>query len=256
MSLPAQAPGRGSGFAVGLLISILWVLAFAIYVQARVGWSAVSDMAPGELGGLLAGFTAPLALLWLLLSALRRGIAGAGAYRPSAALEEEVRRLSLPLSETEAKTMRIADAMRRQVETLNAASTNAQSRLQATADALDAQSKRIADVAEHLVNEVERAKQRLAGEAKTLEDRIGAVALGLRKEIGQLEVAIAESGQRLESQAAGFGVQVEVRPPGLRQAFGGIGRPGGPSCRAAGRLRQGHPRACRHSARRRRQGRR
>jgi uncharacterized phage infection (PIP) family protein YhgE len=213
MSLPEPAPSRSSSSSIGILVSLLWVVAFAIYVQAQVGWTALADMPPGELGGLLAGFTAPLALLWLLLSTLRRGFAGAQHH--AGALEDEVRRLSLPLSETEAKTMRIADAMRRQVETLNAASANAQSRLQATADALDAQSKRIAEVAEQLVHEVERAKQRLAGEAKTLEDRIGAVALGLRGEVGQLEVAIAEAGQRLEAQAAGFGDKVEA----TRKAF-------------------------------------
>ena len=89
MSTPEQAPSRSSSFSIGLVISLLWVVIAAIYVQTRIGWSTIGDMPPGEMGGLLAGFATPLALLWLVLSAMRRGLSGGGgAHRPAAAMEE------------------------------------------------------------------------------------------------------------------------------------------------------------------------
>src|SRR5450432_717565 len=135
MRILDDGPNRMT-FGIGLFLTIIWVIAFVLYIDTQIGWPNVEVLLPSEQGGLLAGVTAPLGFLWLFLAFLKRGT---DVERHTEALQSELRKLSYPLSDAEAKTMRIADALRRQVEVLNSASDRAQVQLEQTGVKLEAQ---------------------------------------------------------------------------------------------------------------------
>jgi hypothetical protein len=128
MRLLDSGPNRVT-FGIGLFLTLVWLIAFALYIDTQIGWGNVEVLLPSEQGGLLAGVTAPLGFLWLFLAFLKRGT---DVERHTEALQSELRKLSYPLTDAEAKTMRIADALRRQVEVLNSASDRAQVQLEQT----------------------------------------------------------------------------------------------------------------------------
>src|SRR4029077_17175469 len=124
--------------------------------------------------------------------------------------------LSYPPTDAEAKTMRIADALRRQVEVLNSASDRAQEQLGKTGAALEDQANQIATVADQVASKVSVAREALAGETAALDDRIGSVGKALRGHVADLEIKLADAGRRLDDQANGFAAQVEA----ARRALG------------------------------------
>ena len=164
---------------------------------------------PSEQGGLLAGLTAPLGFLWLFLAFLKRGT---DVERHTEALQSELRKLSYPLTDAEAKTMRIADALRRQVDVLNAASDSAQEQLEQTGAALEAQAKRI------------RARRSLAGkvapparpaaETRNIDERIAGVGKALRGHVADLEIQLADAGPAAGRPGEQFCQPGRSRAPG------------------------------------------
>ena len=57
---------------VGAGISFLWLALCAFYVSENVGWAAIWDFLPNEIGVFLAGVFAPLAFVWLALAYIGR----------------------------------------------------------------------------------------------------------------------------------------------------------------------------------------
>ncbi|TDI25359.1 MAG: hypothetical protein E2P06_05020, partial [Acidobacteria bacterium] len=57
----------------GGLLTLLWMGACARYVEGSIGWERLQSAPPHELALLVAGTTAPLAFVWLLLLYLVRG---------------------------------------------------------------------------------------------------------------------------------------------------------------------------------------
>ena len=51
-----------------LVFTAAWLLACATYISQRIGWSNLGSLSPGDLGGLMAGILAPVALLWVLIT--------------------------------------------------------------------------------------------------------------------------------------------------------------------------------------------
>src|SRR6266481_7296740 len=146
MRILDDGPNRVT-FGIGIFLTLIWLIGFALYIDTQIGWGNVEVLLPSELGGLLAGVTAPLGFLWLFLAFLKRGT---DVERHTEALQSELRKLSYPLTDAEAKTMRLADALRRQVEVLNSASGRAQEQLGKTGAALEAQARQIATVADQV----------------------------------------------------------------------------------------------------------
>ena len=179
-------------FVAGILLTLLWLALFGLYIDTQIGWGNVQAMLPSEQGGLVAGLTAPLGFLWLFLAYLKRG---ADAKRHSEALQAELRKLSYPAKDAEGATKRLADALRKQVEVLNAASAEAQQQLTQTNAALEVQAQKIATLSEQIATKVGKAKETLAGETAALDD----------------------AGRRLEEGSKGFSRQAEA----ARQALGG-----------------------------------
>jgi len=195
MPLANSDPNR-TLFVAGILLTLLWLAVFGLYIDTQIGWGNVEAMLPSEQGGLLAGLTAPLGFLWLFLAYLKRG---ADAKRHSEALQAELRKLSYPAKEAEGATQRLADALRKQVEALNAASAQAQQQLTHSSTALEAQAQKIATLSDQIASKVGKAQEALADETAALND----------------------AGRRIEEGSKGFSSQAEA----ARQALGGpIGR--------------------------------
>src|SRR3954452_22748377 len=150
---------------IGIALSLAWLIVFALLVGGQLG----AAQSPGELGGLLAGLITPIGLLWLFLAVSKRGN---DVARHTAALQAELAKLAAPLSEVEEKTPRMADALRRQVELLNEASSQAQDRLEGVGAALEDQAGQITGLAQHVAEQIDAAKQSLAGETAAFDDRI------------------------------------------------------------------------------------
>ncbi len=189
-----------------MFLTIIWIIAFVLYIDTQIGWGNVEVLLPSEQGGLVAGLTAPLGFLWLFLAFVKRGT---DVERHTEALQSELRKLSYPLTDAEAKTMRIADALRRQVDMLNAASDGAQQRLEQTGAALEAQAGRVSGLAEALAGKVAVARDGLAAETRNIDEHIAGVGKALRGHVADLEIQLADAGRRLEDQASGFSSQVE-----------------------------------------------
>src|SRR5512134_3328896 len=54
-------------------ISVLWLIGVAWYIFEFIGVDALAGMLPHELGLVVAGITAPLILLWLMVAFVVRG---------------------------------------------------------------------------------------------------------------------------------------------------------------------------------------
>lgn len=51
----------------GLVLSVLWLGAAALFIERSVGWDRFLAQSPGDLGSFFEGVVAPLAFLWLVL---------------------------------------------------------------------------------------------------------------------------------------------------------------------------------------------
>jgi hypothetical protein len=57
-----------------IVISSIWVLMVAVYITQFFGWSNLFLMMPDEFGGFLAGITLPLAIIWMVIAYIDRGV--------------------------------------------------------------------------------------------------------------------------------------------------------------------------------------
>ncbi len=111
---------------LGLALTLIWTIVVAGYIGLRIGWGVLAQLTPGEQGGLLAGYAGVLAFLWVFLTFLKRDRQLAAHM---AALEAELHRLRDPLGESDAKTAGLAEALRKRVELVEAATTAADGQL-------------------------------------------------------------------------------------------------------------------------------
>ena len=63
--------GRALNVA-GLFLSVFWLAVCGFFIADRYGMQQLGIMAPHELGAMLAGIMAPVALLWMIVSTIRR----------------------------------------------------------------------------------------------------------------------------------------------------------------------------------------
>src|SRR5258708_4553858 len=121
---------------LGLALTLIWTILVAGYIALRIGWGVLAQLTPGEQGGLLAGYAGVLAFLWVLLTFLKRDRQLAAHM---ASLETELHRLRDPLGESDAKTAGLAEALRKRVELVEAATTAADGQLAKAAAVLASQ---------------------------------------------------------------------------------------------------------------------
>ncbi len=184
---------------LGLLLTLIWTIIVAAYIGAEIGWRALAQLSPGEQGGLLAGYAGVLAFLWVLLTFLKRDRQLAAHM---ASLETELNRLRDPLGESDDKTAGLAEALRKRVELVEAATTAADGQLAKAATLLESQSKGIVAAAAKVTQEVELAKQGLAQQRGQLEDQSNQATRLLRQQMESMTAAAGEMMQRVEAELA------------------------------------------------------
>src|SRR3990172_624591 len=103
-------------FALGGAVTLLWLNAAALYVVHTTGWGAVIALPLPQLGAALAGVTAPMAFLWLMLAYFSRG---RELRRSADALHRLLMELSFPTPETELRVQQLTGALRRHTQELD-----------------------------------------------------------------------------------------------------------------------------------------
>ncbi len=184
---------------LGLFLTLIWTILVAAYIGAEIGWGVLAQVTPGEQGGLLAGYAGVLAFLWVFLTFLKRDRQLAAHM---ASLEAELHRLRDPLGESDAKTAGLAEALRKRVELVEAATTLADSQLAKATALLESQSQGIVAAAAKVTQEVELAKQGLSQQRGQLEDQSNQATRLLRQQMESMTAAAAEMMQRVEAELA------------------------------------------------------
>ena len=119
--IPRQKANRGM-LLTGLGLSLVWIGICAWYVTLEIGWSLLPVFQTVELltGG--AAFSTPLALIWLTVGYLDRGLK---LQRVTERLEHHLRRLTYPEEFAELRVREIEESIRRQAEALEEATNSA-----------------------------------------------------------------------------------------------------------------------------------
>ena len=103
--------GRRTLSLAAAAVTVLWLIGVAWYIFEFIGADALAGMLPHELGLVVAGITAPLLLLWLLVAFVVRGQA---LKEHTDLLASRLAELTFPDSSAEHRINSIAEALRRQ----------------------------------------------------------------------------------------------------------------------------------------------
>ncbi|MBT4171122.1 MAG: hypothetical protein HOE05_23515, partial [Rhodospirillaceae bacterium] len=110
------------GLILGLALTMVWLILCFSYISGYVGWDALSYLLPHELAAVLSAVFAPLGVLWLMLFYLRRG---SEMTDHAEQLQAELRRLTYPDDQADARIEMISAALRHQADELTQASEQA-----------------------------------------------------------------------------------------------------------------------------------
>jgi len=120
-------------------ISILWVLIVVIYISQFFGWSNLFLMMPDEFGGFLAGISLPLAVIWMVIAYIDRGV----SFKQEAKLlHAYMNQLVYPEEGAPETHKAMADAIKAQVVELR----------QATKEATDETNKIKSELGQHVTD--------------------------------------------------------------------------------------------------------
>ncbi len=196
------APRRGAGRAVRWLLSgpalgLAWLLACVAYFHYGIGWEVLPVLLPHEIAGFLAGSIAPVALIWLVTTYRRRGIA---LERTLGALQHTLAQLTYPAEDSEGRVREITDALRRQSEMLTGASDHALSRVrhieasfrQHCHDVGEA-AERAADQARFVRESLHQQYERLAAMSEQMVLRSKEVFNAVSHQTGELDRTLAQA---------------------------------------------------------------
>src|SRR5690606_10875233 len=157
---PALERRRQLLVGIGAVISIAWLGVCALYIQNSVGWRNLWQVLPHELGGFIAGASAPLAFLWLLLLNLWRGTA---IRLHAAALHHVLLDLSYPTPEAERRVSALAGALRRQAREMEEAAQSATDKIATLGETMADQQQALITAASGAGEQVALQTKQLAG---------------------------------------------------------------------------------------------
>lgn len=98
---------QGTGF----IVSAVWLVGSALYVQRTVGWNNVSSLMPHELGGFLAGILTPIALFWMIAAFVLRSM---DVKLYADALRDELQQMIFPSEEANRRVNNDIERLMRQ----------------------------------------------------------------------------------------------------------------------------------------------
>lgn len=104
--------------ATGVIISAIWLVGAALYVQRTVGWNNVSALMPHELGGFLAGILTPIALFWMIAAFVLRSM---DVKLYADALREEIQAMIFPSEEANRRVNNDIERLMRQTAEMSKA---------------------------------------------------------------------------------------------------------------------------------------
>jgi ABC-type transporter Mla subunit MlaD len=104
--------------ATGVIISTIWLVGAALYVQRTVGWNNVSALMPHELGGFLAGILTPIALFWMIAAFVLRSN---DVKLYADALREEIQAMIFPSDEANRRVNNDIERLMRQTSEMSKA---------------------------------------------------------------------------------------------------------------------------------------
>ncbi|MGH6959582.1 MAG: hypothetical protein ACREE7_03785, partial [Dongiaceae bacterium] len=169
---------------IAVIVSIGWIALALFYVNRRIGWQNLYTLSPGELGGIIAGVIAPVALLGVLAVLERRGLEEA---RNRALLRDQLEALTDTASEALDHAVTVTGEMKRQAEALHDSSSDATRAIESTGLAFRQHSKDLAESAVTLTNAVNEIKDLLAAQSTDV--------VGLSQRLADQRVALAESAR-------------------------------------------------------------
>ena len=118
---------------VGFTLSALWIALCLAYIGNTVGFTALLQSSPGEIGGFLAGIATLPTLLWVALGQWQRMAAFKSA---TASLQAQLQILITPEANSEQRAESLAEALRRQADIFTTASQGAIASLRTARGAL------------------------------------------------------------------------------------------------------------------------
>ncbi|HET6223804.1 MAG TPA: hypothetical protein VFE11_16630, partial [Dongiaceae bacterium] len=169
---------------LALVTTIVWLIAGFYFINERVGLWNLASLSLGELGGIIAGMLAPLALLWVLVQIEGRAQA---ELRQRALLVGEIEQLMKPATEAAGHAATVTAELRRQAEVLQGTSSDATRAIDATRQIFREQSKALIEAATQLAGAVDNIKDALTAQASDM--------TGLSQRLADQRTSLAEAAR-------------------------------------------------------------
>src|SRR5689334_14915618 len=117
----------------GPVVSAVWLLLAALYIQTQVGWDVLPPLLPHEIAIAVLRVLAPIAFIWLVTGFCQRA---AELSESSRKLADATAALAFPSPVAEARARETGESLRVLAEALSTSSTHAVERLEHATTAL------------------------------------------------------------------------------------------------------------------------
>ncbi len=188
--------------AIGASVSVFWLAVCARYLETAFGWDALMKAPAHELGLLVAGATAPLAFVWLVLLYLVRGFTAGEDVR---ALRIRIEALTYPAEGSAARVREITKSLKEQSTDLSSVSNEILGRLDAQGNAFRQRSQELMSASLRASSQTEQISQALdaqlaqiATAGERVEVLMESSRAAIERQIETLETAAAALGNLAE----------------------------------------------------------
>lgn len=121
---------------MGAIASASWLGIASYFISSTVGWSGLFQMPLSQLGSVIAGLSAPPALLWMILAHIQRNDDFKALIQP---LVDQLKQLTFPAKDSEARVRALTDSLKQQANELTAAAEKVESTIGRARQALRAE---------------------------------------------------------------------------------------------------------------------
>lgn len=187
--------------ATGILVSAIWLVGAAVYVQRMVGWSNVSGLMPHEMGGFLAGILTPIALFWMIAAFILRSN---DVKMYAEALREEIQGMMFPSDEANRRVNNDIERLMRQTAEMSKATRIALSAIETAREGLKNQVNLMNDGSAETVERLSKLGDNLntrMQDAATMGAQLEASLAKIEQSAGAAEAKLGTSREHLENSA-------------------------------------------------------
>ena len=147
------------------LLSFGWLVAYAWWIDRVLGFNNLPQMLPHEIGAIIAGATAPLAMLWALAAILH--VWGRNAWAMGM-LTDESGELAVPLAGAVKRVPELNAELLGQAERLERTAKDTFSRMDTASASFSQQADNLSRSAEEAVERVSQGGEALRAQAESL----------------------------------------------------------------------------------------